>query len=179
MITLVQASFYLYGLVADLGSIMTQAVLSLVDSHFFLLTGDNLVNVGLEFFLVGIYLVVLLLTMLLFVMRYLVVALGVLFAPIGLFCYFLPPLRSYGKLILHLLGLCIFVTFLDAIIILACSKLIAIPLFANFKIVVMITCFLLVDIVFLLLGKHAITKSGLSDGAESIGQAAKYIAMLA
>lgn len=179
MITLVQASFYLYGLVANLGSLMTQAVLSLVDEHFFLLTVDNIVNVGLEFILALGYALVLFLTMLFLVMRYLIVAMGVLFAPIGLFCYFLPPLRSYGKLILNLLGLCIFVTFLDAIIILACSKLITIPLFANFKIVVMINCFIMVDIVFVILIKHAIAKAGLSDGADSISQAAKYIAMLA
>ena len=175
MIVLVQASYYLYGLIVQIGGLMSQAVLSLVNPLFFLLTADNITNVGLEFLLVSAYVLILLVTMIFLVMRYLIVAFGVLFAPIGIFCYFLPPLRSYGQLILNLLGLCIFITFLDAIIILACSQLITLPIFENFKIVVMINCFLLVDLLFLLLVKHVANKTGMSDAAASIAQAAKYV----
>ncbi len=175
MIVLVQASYYLYGLIVDIGGLMTQAVLSLVNPQFFLLTADNISNIGLELLLVGLYALVLLVTMLFLAMRYLIVAFGVLFAPIGVFCYFMPPLRSYGHLIMNLLGLCIFVTFLDAVIILGCSQMISLPLFAGYKIVVMITCFLMIDLLFLLLAKHIVTKSGMSDGAQSMMQAAKYI----
>ncbi len=178
MIVLVQASYYLYGLIVDIGGLMTQAVLSLVNPQFFLLTADNISNIGLELLLVGLYALILLVTMLCLAMRYLIVAFGVLFAPIGAFCYFLPPLRSYGQLIMNLLGLCIFITFLDAVIILGCSQMISLPLFAGYKIVVMITCFLMVDLLFLLLAKHIVTKSGMSDGVESIASAAKYISTL-
>lgn len=178
MIVLIQASFYLYGLVVDLGSTMSSAVLQLVDPEFFLITADNVVNIGLEFLLVGTYALVLFFTMLCLAMRYLIVAFGVLFAPIGIFCYFIPPLKSYGRLILNLLGMTIFVTFLDAIIILACSLLITIPLFASIKIIVMINCFLLVNSSYLFLAKHAISKSSLSDSGEHLAQAAKYIAMM-
>jgi len=177
MITLIQASFYLYSLIVDLGSIMTSAVLSMVDEKFFLLTADNILNIGLEFLLVGTYAIILFVTMLLLAMRYLIVAFGVLFAPIGIFCYFIPPLKSYGKLILNILGMSIFITFIDAVIILACSQLITIPLFESFKIIVMINCFILVNLLFLMLTKHIISKSSFSDGAENMAQAVKYIAM--
>lgn len=179
MIVLVQGSFYIYGLIVDLGAVMASSVLSLVDAHFFLLTADNVVNVGLEFLLVLVYAVILLITILFLVIRYLVVCMGVLLAPIGIFCYFIPPLKSYGKLINGLLGICIFVVFLDAIIILACSMLIDVPLFQNFKIVVMISCFAIINILFLILIKHIIAKSALGDSGEKVAQAVKYIAAFA
>lgn len=177
MITLVQGSFYLYGLVVELGSIMATSVLSLVDEHFFMLTADNIMNIGLEFLFVGAYVIVLFITIIFLVIRYLIVCFGVLFAPIGVFCYFIPPLKSYGKMILHTLGLFIFITFLDAIVILACSMLVEIPLFENMKILVMICCFLINDLLSLMLMKHIISKSSLSDSGEKVAQAVKYIAM--
>jgi len=178
MIILVQASFYLYSLVVDIGSIMTSAVLSLVDEHFFMLTADNINNIGLEFLFFFFYALTLFITILLLVIRYLVISFGVLLAPLGIFCYFIPPLKSYGKLTLHMLGMFIFVTFVDAIIILACSMLIQIPLFGNFKILVMIACFQIIDILFLVLIIKIIIKSVSSDSGEKLAQAVKYIAML-
>ncbi|MGE0793709.1 MAG: hypothetical protein AB7V77_06030, partial [Candidatus Woesearchaeota archaeon] len=178
MMVLIQASFYLYDLAIELGSVMSSSVLSLVDPLFFMLTADNLVNIGLEFIMVFIYAITLIFTLFFLVMRYLVVALGVLFVPIGIFCYFIPPLKSYGKMILNLLGLFVFINFLSTIIILACSMLITIPLFENIKIVIMINCFGIVNLLFILLAKHVVTKSGMADGAEKVVQAGKYIAML-
>ena len=178
MMVLIQSSFYLYQLVIELGSAMSSSVLSLVDPQFFMITADNLINIGLEFLFVFLYVIVLSIGMLFLVMRYIVVALGVLFVPIGIFCYFIPPLRSYGKLILNMLGLFIFINFLATIIILACSMLIEIPLFENFKILVMINCFGIINLLFILLAKHVISKTGVGEGAEKVASAAKYIAML-
>lgn len=178
MIVLIQASFYLYGLVLEIGSSMSAGVLSLIDPHFFLLTADNLTNVGLEFIFITFYLLVLIITVLILVIRYLLVVLGVLFVPIGIFCYFIPPLRSYGRMILNLLGMLIFITFLDAIVILACSMLMNIELFQNFKILIMISAFSITNMLFIILVKHIITKSGMADAGKSISEAVKYIAML-
>ncbi|MGV8162419.1 MAG: hypothetical protein ACP5N2_03765 [Candidatus Nanoarchaeia archaeon] len=178
MIVLIQGSFYLYGLVVEIGALMTSSVLSMVNPHFFMLTVDNLANLGLEFLLVLLYAIILLITMLFLAMRYLTVVLGVLFVPIGLFCYFIPPLKSYGKLILNILGMFIFITFLDAIIILACSMLIDLPTFQNMKIIVMMTCFILIDLLFIILVKHIIHKTSLDTGIDKAVQAAKYIGMM-
>lgn len=178
MIVLIQASFYLYGLFIDLGSIMASTILSMVDPHFFMLTADNLTNVGLEFLFILIYALVLIITLLFLTMRYLIVACGVLFLPIGIFCYFIPPLKSYGKLILNLIGMLIFITFIDAIIILACSMLISLPAFQNIKILVMITCFIIIDLLFVMLGKHIISKTSLDEVAGKAMQAGKYIATM-
>lgn len=179
MIVLVNASFYLYKLVLELGSVLTTSVLSMVDEHFFLITADNIVNIGLEFLFITFYVLTLFLTVFFLIIRYLVVAFGVIFVPIGIFCYFIPPLRSYGRLTLNILGMFTFITFLDAIIILACSMLIEIPLFENIKILVMICCFSIVNLLFIILTKHVIGKSSISDSGEKVAEAVKYIAMFA
>lgn len=178
MIVLIQASFYLYGLILNIGSLMTTSVLSLVDQQFFLLTADNFVNTGLEFLFILVYLFVLMSTILFLTLRYLVVAFGVILIPIGIFCYYIPPLKSYGKLIINLLGMLIFITFIDAIILLACSKLIDIEMFQNFKILIMITSLLIINITFFILVKHIIQKTGTENTGEKIGQAIKYIGMM-
>lgn len=178
MIVLIQASLYIYGLVLELGAIMSSSILSMVNPHFFLITADNIINIGLEFMFVWLYGFTLLLTLLFLVLRYMIVAFGVIFVPIGIFCWFIPPLKSYGKLILNFLGLHIFITFLDAIIILASSMLITIPLFESMKILVMIACFTMINILFFILAWHVISKSSISDGGEKVANAMKYIAMM-
>ena len=42
----------------------------------------------------------------------------------------------------------------------------------------MINCFGIINFLFILLAKHAISKTGVGEGAEKIASAAKYIAML-
>jgi len=180
MIILIQASFYLYKLILEIGSILTSSVLSMVKEEFFLITADNIINIGLEFLFLSFYALALFITILLLLIRYLVVAFGVIFVPIGIFCYFIPPLKSYGRLIFNMLGTFIFITFIDAIIILACSMLIEIPLFANIKILIMISCFTIIDTVFLMMTLKAIFKSVFSSNhGENMAQAVKYIAMFA
>lgn len=109
MIVLVQASYFFYASAVDVGSLLTAGVINLVDEQFFLLTADNIVNLGLQFFFALMYVLVLLLTVLFLTFRYIIIAVGIVFVPIGIFLYFIPPLNSYGKLILNFLGICIFV----------------------------------------------------------------------
>ena len=141
MIVLIQASFFIYELVLDIESLLTAGMINLVDDTFFLITADNIVNIGLQFFFAVFYVLTLLVTVLLLTLRYIVVAVGVVFVPIGIFCYFIPPLNSFGRLIFNFLGVCIFATFFNSLIFLVCSQLIQIELFESFKILVMISAF--------------------------------------
>jgi len=179
MIILIQGSFYIYGLVLSLGSTMDAAILSMIDPHFFLLTVDNFVNVGLELIFALAYAIALFVTMFMLVLRYIIVSFGVVLFPIGIFFYFTPPLKGYGRFILHLLGLFVFVTFFDLLIILACSMIVEIPLFANFKILVMITCFQIVNYTLWLAIKFALKKSTNTSLKDDLNQTVKYIALLA
>lgn len=161
MIVLIQGSYFLYSLILDLNSYMTAGVINLVNPQFFLLTADNLANVGLQFLFVPLYVIVLLVTALFLTLRYIAIAAGVVLAPLGIFLYFIPPLKSYGKLILNSLGICIFITFFDAIIFLICSMLTEIPVFANFKMLVMIASFLTANSLMLYFMFFSIIRSAL------------------
>jgi hypothetical protein len=179
MMVLVQASYFLYGLVLDVESLLTAGVINLVDENFFLITADNIVNIGLQFFFALSYVLTLLITVIFLTLRYIIVAVGVIFAPIGIFCYFIPPLNSYGKLIFNFLGVCIFTTFFDALIFLVCSQLIQIELFESFKILVMISGFLMADFLMFHLIFFSAIKSAFKTAestAGTIGAVAKYFA---
>ena len=175
MIILVQGSFYLYSLLIDLSSSLTAGVLNIIDKDFFLLTIDNLPNIFMEFFLYIAYLGVLLLCIVLLAIRYIIVSIGVIFFPLGIFLSFLPPLRGYGNLIINLLMTAVFITFFESLLLLGASLLIGIPLFANMKIVVMIASFLLISIIMVLIAVFAVAKAALSANNSPIHRASKLI----
>ena len=180
MIVLVQASYFLYALTVDVSSLLTSGVVNLIDPNFFLLTADNIVNIGLEFLFGILYALILLISVLFLTLRYVIVAVGVVIAPVGIFLYFVPPTRSYGKLILNFLAVAIFITFLDSIIFLVCSKLVEITLFASFKILIMITAFAVVDFLMFYLMLFSALKSafntgeGLVEKGKTVVAVAKY-----
>jgi hypothetical protein len=79
----------------------------------------------------------------------------------AIFSYFIPALRQYGLLILNFLGIAVFVTFLDSIFLVGFSKLIDISLFANIKILVMISAFGLINIFMLFIMFFSLVKAGM------------------
>lgn len=159
MIILVQASFFIYSLLVELGALLSAGVLNMIDSDFFLLTANNLANIGFELFFSFFYFLILFFTLILLIIRYIIVCIGAVFFPIGIFLYFISPLRDYGKMIINFLLIAIFVGFLDSIILLVCGKLIEIELFQYIKILVMICAFLLVNAVTFYLMLFATVKS--------------------
>ncbi len=178
MMILVQGSFYLYDLLTTLAANMSSALLSQVDPTFFLLTVDSLANIGLQFAFGMVYLGVLLINVLLLVIRYIIVSMGVVLFPIGIFLFFIPPLKSYGKFILTFLGIMIFVTFFDMLIILASSMLLDIPLFVNFKILVMIVCFILVGLTTLFSFIFSLSEATTAGLKDNLSAAVKYVGLL-
>ncbi len=169
MIVLVQTSYFIYSAIIDVSSLLTSGVINLIDRHFFMLTADNIVNIGLQFFFAVCYVIVLLIAVILLIIRYIIVAIGVVFAPIAVFLYFIPPLQDYGKLIMNFLGTCIFLTFFDALIFLSCSKLIEIALFENFKILVMTSAFMIANLLMLYLMFFSAIKAAFSVSQKGVG----------
>ena len=179
MIVLIQASYFLYGLVLDVESLLTAGIINLVDDQFFLITADNIINIGLQFFFGIFYVLTLLFTVLFLILRYIVVAVGVVFLPIGIFCYFIPPLNSYGRLIFNFLGVCIFATFFNSLIFLVCSQLVQIELFESFKILVMISAFGMANFLMFYLMFFSAIKSAMKTTEKTAGTVvavAKYFA---
>ncbi len=177
MIVLVQASYFLYSLVLDVNSLVTIGTINLINEDFFKITADNIINIGLQFFFAIGYVVALILSSIILTIRYLIVAAGVVLIPIAIFLYFIPPLQSYGRLILYFLGTCIFTTFIDAIIFLVSSKLLEIALFDNFKILVMIASFGIANLLMLYLMFFSILRAALNLADKATGlivMGAKY-----
>lgn len=179
MIVMINGSFYIYGLILNISSIMDNAMLGMIDPHFFLITADNITNIGMEFLFVLAYASTLFWTMLMLALRYIIVSFGVVLFPIGLFCYFIPPLKGYGRFLINMLAIFIFVAFIDLLIILACSMLVEAPVFANLKILVMIICFSIVNYTIWLAIKFALKRSTNTSLRDDINQAVKYITLLA
>src|SRR3989338_3439036 len=176
MIILVQASFFIYELCTQVSASMTTATLSLVGSNIFNLANESIANIGLQIVLYLSSIFVLLATSLLLIIRYGIVAVGVVLFPLGIFLYFLLPLRSYGLLILNFLGISMFVTFLDAIILAGFGRLIDIPLFSNMKFLVIMGAFGLVDILMFFLMFFSIIKSAFNVGMKGASIATKVAA---
>ena len=179
MIILINGSFYLYDLFLKINILMNAALLNMIDYRFFLLTGGSAVNIGLEIMFKFMYALTLFITFLFLVLRYIVVCIGVIFVPIALFFYFIPPLKGYGRVMLNILGIFIFITTIDLLIVLACSLIVDLPIFNDFKIVFMIACFWLVNYTLWLSVKYAMKHSTDMSIKDELTQAAKYIALLA
>ena len=58
-------------------------------------------------------------TVITLVLRQIFLILGVMLFPIGLFLYFIPPMKAYGSAILQLLGAAAFMNVLDVIVLIA------------------------------------------------------------
>ena len=160
MIILIQASFFIYQLVIDLSAIITSTTLTLVDPNFFLLGTGGIVDLGLALAMGFLYLIIIMLTALILAIRYAFVAVGVVLLPVAIFFYFIPPLKQYGSLIMNFLGICIFVTVLDALILAGFGKLTTVGIFNNFQVIVLIAAFCLINIFMLFLLFFGIIKSG-------------------
>lgn len=164
-IILVASSFYLYNILTDFNASITSYVFTQVNSNFFNVTSTSFGNAVFQIILIIPYVLLIMITLDLLFLRWLLVSLGIIFFPIGIFMYFVPFLRSYGKLILNLLILLIFIPFIISIIILGASTLVNTPMFTNFSIIFMTVSFLLIDFIFYLLVKFVMHKTA---GSETV-----------
>jgi hypothetical protein len=174
MMIFVQISYFLYALILKLVASMTKVVYKIIPKSFFLVTSTDFSNIGLELTMLIPYLIILTLTVILLALRYICVSIGVVLFAIGLFLYFIEPLQSYGKLILNYLGVLVSLPFFYAIILLASSKFLELEIFSDFKILVMIGGFTLVNLVTILLALFVIFKAA-NAVSGPISQVAKYI----
>ncbi len=172
MMVFVQASYYLYTLVLEISSSLTAGIINSIGPDFFLLKADNITSIGMQLILLLPYLITLLITVLFLALRYLLVAVGVLFFPIGLFLNFLPPTKSYGKLIINSLMVVIFLPFIHSLMLLAASKMVELPVFDEYKTLVMIAAFMLVTLSMVFLALFVAAKAAMGAIKSDMGQAA-------
>lgn len=171
MIVFVQASYYIYLLLTDLAAGLTTGVVGLIDPNFFLITIDNPVNVGFELMFGFLYTFTLSTTAIILGITYLLGSIGVVFFPIGLFLWFIPPLRDIGKYIVTKLVFILFLPFFASIILLTASLLAGTGPFATTKIMLAILAFSAINLWFIIMGLLVIIRSAFSLLRSDIAQA--------
>ncbi len=159
MIVLVQASYLMYSLAADISAGLTQGVFGLINTDFFLINFE-FTDIALAISLEGVYLITMFTTTLLLTVNYLFASIGVLFCPIGIFLYFIPALRDIGKFILTMNVLVLVIPFFTSLIILATSMISQVNgYFSSIHIIFAIASFHLINTLFILLSILAVVRS--------------------
>jgi len=160
MIILIQASYFLYETILTFNSLLTSGIFNFIDPSFLFINLDNGILQGLlGILLMTPYIAILLITCVVLVIRYVVVILGVVLLPIGIFCYFTPVLSDFGKFILYFLGLNIFSSFFASLALLVCSYLLNIDIFSNLSVFVAMAGFLVADFIIILFMAFSIFKA--------------------
>lgn len=174
MMVLVQSSFFLYSLAIEISASLTVSIFNMIEKDFFLLTIDNLSNIGLQFVFTAPYLISLVITLTLLVLRYICVSAGVVLFAIGIFFYFIEPLNHYGRLAINSLLVLISLPFFYSIIFLTSSMLLDLAFFQDIKILVMLGAFNLVNISTLILLLFVLIKAA----SKITGPAAKVVSIV-
>ena len=112
-------------------------------------------------------------TVIFLALRYFLVAVGLVFFPIGIFFYFIPFLKAYGKLVISSLMVVVFLPFFQSLILLIVSKMMEAPVFADYKIVVMIVSFTLINLLMVFLIIFALIKSAFAVMNSDVGKVTK------
>jgi hypothetical protein len=162
MIVLVQASFFIYSLANDVASAVSSSALTLVPSNFFDLTIDSFSDFASQLIFSGIYFLVIIGTTIMLLLRYAIISIGVAFFPLAIFAYFIPPIKSYGLFILNVLGVSLFIIFVDAVILVGFGTLSSLPDFDNIKILLMISAFSLIGLIMMFAMFFSIIKAAIS-----------------
>jgi len=140
LVVVLNASYLLYTVLMDLGS---GVALIFWDGKFeALFTFASIESLNL-FSLIYLATSVSLLWFTLF-LRYALLFVGVVLFPIGLFLYFIPPLKTYGSAILNLFGTAIFIQLVDVFTLIIISLTLAKISGPDFQFLIPSTAFLII-----------------------------------
>ncbi|VVB76115.1 Uncharacterised protein [uncultured archaeon] len=118
MIIGVNVSFVIYQLALELSTAITQFMWTTGFEQFF----SNSIFSGLGFAMLFVYASSLFITIITLFLRYLFLLVGVVIFPIGVFLYFAPKMRSWGKLIFEFLGMMLAMQLVDVIVLIAVGQ---------------------------------------------------------
>ena len=179
MIIFINGSFYFYGLILELASVLNTALFGFIENDFFQFSPAAILNAHLYLGTVIIYAIVLFATIILLLLRYVFVSIAVVFLPIAIFMYFLPPLKYYGRFMLHVIMLFLFITTAHILIIITCSLMVDIPLLKELSVLFAIACFLIIDYTFVLAIRFATRHAIQLSVRDNVRKTIKYIGMMA
>ena len=162
MIVLIQMSYYIYGVIIGVNSGLTSIVVNAINQNFFSIATGSISNLAMSILFSFLGIVTLLITILLFGLRYIIINFGLVCFPIAIFLYFIPSLKEYGKAIITFLLTSIFISFFDALIIYVCSQGAGSSAISSYGILITITAFSLVNFMMFYFIFLSLIKSALS-----------------
>ncbi len=158
MIVLVNISYYIYALILQLATAITQYLWTTSFLNFF---DPNMFNSMGSITLIVYAIAVMLASITIFI-RHVFLLLGVVLFPIGLFFYFIPPLQNWGRMIFNLIGIALFTQFIDVLLFVV-SNQVMLNIAGNAGAsLVPALAFVLIFIVNILLMIYALVKSAFS-----------------
>ena len=158
MIVLVNISYYIYVLILQLATAITQYLWTTSFLNFF---DPNMFNSMGSITLI-VYAIAVILSAITIFIRHVFLLIGVVLFPLGLFLYFIPPLQNWGRMTFNLIGIALFTQFIDVILFVA-SNHIMLNLAGNSGAsFVPALAFMLIFIVNVLLMIYAVLKSAFS-----------------
>ncbi|MBI5065992.1 hypothetical protein HZA97_07175 [Candidatus Woesearchaeota archaeon] len=156
VLMIIPASFYLYQTLLAFSGGLTNLSLNLVDEKFLYIDFSNITKAIEEILMYVFYLGILIITSLFLSIRYFFASIGVVFFPLGIFLYFIPFTKNYGKLILNLTFINLFIPFLASIILAGFSQLSQQGLFVHFETLLATSAFLTIDLMILIIALFCI-----------------------
>jgi len=169
MIIGVNISFIVYQLALELSSAITQFMWVNGFEQFF----NNSIFSGLGFVMLFAYAGSLFLAIITLFLRYLFLLVGVVIFPIGIFLYFAPKMRGWGKLIFEFLGMMLAMQLIDVIILVAVGQVMVSLMGQAGSVLVPALGFVVVSLVNGFMIVHSIMKSAnaVTDSVPVIGMA--------
>ncbi len=175
MIVFVQSSYFLYSILNDLASNISIGVIGMINPDFFLATATDSGSMGVTLILQIPYIAMLLISVIMLAVRYLLVSAGIFLFPIALFLYFIPFLRGYGKFLMNIIFLCMFLPFFQSIILLAGSLISELPVFSTFKTLILAAIFLIINVIFYWAMYYIVTSSAHGISNSTAGKATVHL----
>jgi hypothetical protein len=148
ILLITNASLFIYQLISEVGSKLSSWAFNLIDIKLF---DINNYNSSISENLIFIFMLILILGFFIIFLGclYIISSLGLVFFPIAIFLYFNEPTKNYGRTILEILLLIIFIPFINSIILAGASRLLEVPFFFTNKIITLILAMFLVLISFI------------------------------
>ncbi len=162
MIVLVQMSYYIYGVFVGVNAGLTSIVMNRINMNFFSLATGSIANLAMSIIFSFLGVTTLLVTILLYGLRYVIINVGLIFFPIAIFLYFIPSMQEYGKSIINFLLTSIFISFFSALIVYVCSQGAGSSAISSYGILITITAFSLVNFMMFYFLLLTLLKSALS-----------------
>ncbi len=122
MVVALSLSFYMFELLIDLNQYIASEFMSKAKLDFFSV-GASFSSVVFLLILSASFAGVFLITFVTLLIRYILIPFLLLAFPIALFLYFIPPTQSWGKVMLQVIAIVVFMTSFDSLILLALSSL--------------------------------------------------------